>query len=184
MSGDLRPLFFVRTFPASALLAALFFISGPLARAQQRSVQPLAAAELKVGGAVSTPLTLTLADLKSLPRKTLKVLNTHNQKTETYEGVPLETLLQKAGAPHGEALRGRLMASYVLIDAADGYRVAFSLAELDPGILDSEILVADTLDGAPLAENEGPFKLIAPHEKRPARWVRMLKSITVVNPSN
>lgn len=40
------------------------------------------------------------------------------------------------------------------------------------------------MDGSPLGENEGPFKLIAPHEKRPARWVRMLKSITVVNPSN
>jgi hypothetical protein len=25
----------------------------------------------------------------------------------------------------------------------------------------------------------GPFRLVAPHEKRPARWVEMLKSITV-----
>ncbi|HWF14262.1 MAG TPA: hypothetical protein VG272_11040 [Candidatus Acidoferrales bacterium] len=26
----------------------------------------------------------------------------------------------------------------------------------------------------------GPFRLVAPHEKRPARWVEMVKSITVV----
>ena len=72
------------------------------------------------------------------------------------------------------------MATYVLAEAADGYRVVFSLAELDSGILDSEVIVADTMDGAPLGEKQGPFRLVAPHEKRPARWVRMLKSITVV----
>ena len=56
----------------------------------------------------------------------------------------------------------------------------FSLAELDSAFLDSEVLVADTLDGVPLGPGEGPFKLVAPHEKRPARWVRMLKSVTVI----
>ena len=40
--------------------------------------------------------------------------------------------------------------------------------------------MADTTNGAALGAKEGPFKLVAPHEKRPARWVRMLKSITVV----
>jgi len=50
-------------------------------------------------------------------------------------------------------------------------------------LLDSEAIVADTLDGAALAAKEGPFKIVAPHEKRPARWVRMLKSITVVRVS-
>ena len=82
--------------------------------------------------------------------------------------------------PQGESLRGPAMASYVVAEASDGYRVVFSLAELDSGILDSEVMVADTMDGAPLGEKQGPFRLVAPHEKRPARWVRMLKSITVV----
>jgi DMSO/TMAO reductase YedYZ molybdopterin-dependent catalytic subunit len=149
----------------------------------QKVAQQTAAAQLTIAGAVSTPITVTAADLKTMPRKTVKVLNEHNQKTEVYEGVLLEALLQKAGAPQGEALRGALMASYVLAGASDGYRVAFSLAELDPGITDSDVLVADALDGAPLGQNEGPFKLVAPHEKRPVRWVRMLKSITVVTPN-
>ena len=118
-----------------------------------------------------------------MPRKTVKVLKAHNQKTEVYEGVSLAALLQKAGVPQGEALRGALIATYVLGEASDGYRVAFSLAELDSGIIDSDVLVADTLGGAPLGQDEGPFKLVAPHEKRPARWVRMVKSITVVKPN-
>ncbi len=137
-------------------------------------------AELRIGGAVSTPLVLTVADLKNMPRKKLTVVNPHNKKTETYEGVLLEDLLHKAGVTQGENLRGAAMATYVLAEAIDGYRVVFSLAELDSGILESEVIVADTLDGAALGGKEGPFKLVAPHEKRPARWVRMLKSITIV----
>jgi DMSO/TMAO reductase YedYZ molybdopterin-dependent catalytic subunit len=58
--------------------------------------------------------------------------------------------------------------------------VIFSLAELDSGIQESEVIVADTMDGAPIGPKQGPFRLVAPHEKRPARWVRMLKTITVV----
>jgi len=139
-----------------------------------------ATAELRINGAVSTPLFLTVADLKNMPRRKLTVVNPHDKKSEAYEGVLLEELLRKAGATQGEKLRGPAMATYVLAEAADGYRVVFSLAELDSGILDSEVLVADTMDDAPLGANQGPFRLVAPHEKRPARWARMLKSITVV----
>lgn len=139
-------------------------------------------ATLAITGAVSTPLTLRAGDLKTMPRQKLTVTNPHNKKTEAYEGVSLEELLHKAGVPHGEQLRGPAMAAYVIAEAEDGYRVVFSLAELDSGILDSEIIVADTMDGSPLPPKEGPFRIVAPHEKRPARWVRMLRSITVVNP--
>ena len=140
-------------------------------------------AELKIAGAVSTPLTLTVADLKKMPRKTLTVMNPHEKKQETYEGVLLEDLLQKAGVPHGEQLRGAAMVSYVLAEAEDGYRVTFSLAELDSAFLNCEVIVADTMDGLPLGAKQGPFKLVAPHEKRPARWIRMVKSITIVGPT-
>jgi len=92
----------------------------------------------------------------------------------------VEELLKKAGVPQGEHLRGKSLAAYVVFKAEDGYEVVFSIAELDSGILDSEVIVANTMDGAPLAGNVGPLRLVAPHEKRPARWVRMLKEITVV----
>jgi DMSO/TMAO reductase YedYZ molybdopterin-dependent catalytic subunit len=152
--------------------------SAPKSSAQSSAVP----AELRISGTVSTPLVLTVADLKKMPRKTLSVVNPHDKKTETYEGVLLEKLLHTAGAPQGEQLRGRAMATYIIAEAEDGYRVVFSLAEIDSGILESEVIVADTMDGAPLGARQGPFRLVAPHDKRPARWVRMLKSITVVAP--
>jgi DMSO/TMAO reductase YedYZ molybdopterin-dependent catalytic subunit len=139
-------------------------------------------AQLKIGGAVSTPLTLTIADLRKMPRTTIHVENPHDKKSEVYEGVLLEELLHRAGAPHGEQLRGPLMTAYVVAEAEDGYKVVFALAELDSGIMNSEVLVADTLDGAPIDAKRGPLRLVAPHDKRPARWVRMLKSITVASP--
>jgi DMSO/TMAO reductase YedYZ molybdopterin-dependent catalytic subunit len=40
-----------------------------------------AIAELKISGAVSTPLVLTVADLKNMPRKKLTVVNPHDKKT-------------------------------------------------------------------------------------------------------
>ena len=152
-----------------------------LAEAQKRDTQiAQTKQELRISGAVSSPLVLTISDLKKMPRKTLSVVNPHNKKSETYQGVLLEELLRRAGVELGEHLRGPLMATYVIAAAEDGYRAVFSLAELDSGILDSEVIVADTMDDAPLGPTEGPFRIVAPREKRPARWVRMLKSITVM----
>jgi DMSO/TMAO reductase YedYZ molybdopterin-dependent catalytic subunit len=161
-------------------LIVLVLVQIPPASREVFAQTPPAVAELRIAGAVSTPLVLTVADLKKMPRKTLSVVNPHDKKKENYEGVLLEDLLAKAGVPKGEQLRGASMATYVIAEAMDGYRVVFSLAELDSGILESEVIVADTMDGAPLSAQQGPFRLVAPHEKRPARWVRMLKGITVV----
>jgi DMSO/TMAO reductase YedYZ molybdopterin-dependent catalytic subunit len=99
--------------------------------------------------------------------------------TQAWEGVALSELLQRAGVPQGEDLGGPWLAAYAVAVAADGYRVVFAVAELDAAFGDAQVLVADTLDGAPLAEGLGPFRLIVPGDKRAARWVRMLKSVTI-----
>jgi DMSO/TMAO reductase YedYZ molybdopterin-dependent catalytic subunit len=163
------------------LFAALLAVIGTssLARQMAGTSATTGPSEVKIGGAVTTPFTVTMEEMKKMPRKTLRIENTRAKKTDVYEGVPLEALLQKAGVPQGDQIRGAAMTTYVLVEAADDYRVIFSLAELDSGFLDSEVLLADTMDGAPLAADQGPFKLVAPHEKRPARWAKMVKSITV-----
>jgi len=167
-----------RTLFAPAIVLLLAFSAwAQEARPPRPATGP---SDFKIGGAVATPLDLTAADLKAMPRKTLRVDNAHSKKTEVYEGVLVEDLLQKAGVPQGEQLRGPAMATYVLVEAADNYRVLFSLAEFNSSFMDSEIIVADTLDGAPMPAALGPFRLVAPHEKRPARWVEMVKSLTVV----
>ena len=167
-------------------LTAILFLFGFFAWAQQAAPPKPSSgpSDFKISGAVTTPLDLTAADLKGMPRKTLRVDNPHSKRTEVYEGVLVEDLFQKAGVPQGEQLRGPAMATYVLVEAADNYRVTFSLAEFNSSFQDSEIIVADTMDGAPLPGALGPFRLVAPHEKRPARWVEMVKAITVVRVPN
>jgi DMSO/TMAO reductase YedYZ molybdopterin-dependent catalytic subunit len=168
------------------LVAVVLLLPGVFAKAQEaRPPKPSSGpSDFKISGDVTTPLDLTAADLKAMPRKTLKVDNAHSKKTEVYEGVLVEDLLKKAGVPQGEALRGQAMATYVLVDAADNYRVLFSLEEFNSSFMDSEIIVADTMDGAPIPGALGPFRLVAPHEKRPARWVEMVRSLTVVKLPN
>jgi DMSO/TMAO reductase YedYZ molybdopterin-dependent catalytic subunit len=165
---------------AGLMFAALFSVAFLDRLVSAQTSAPASAPALKIGGNVTTPLEVTLADLKSMPRKTVTVSNPHDKKSETYEGVLLQTLLVKAGVPQGHDLRGPAMATYLLAEASDGYRVLFSLPELDTDFTDAQVLVADTMDGAPLGPNAGPLRLVVPQDKRPARWIRMLKSLTIV----
>jgi hypothetical protein len=80
----------------------------------------------------------------------------------------------------GDSLRGKRLSSYLLVEAADGYRVVIALPELDPGFTDRVILLADNADGHPLDSKEGPFRIVIPGEKRMARWVRQVIALKVV----
>ena len=142
--------------------------------------QSAAAASISVSGDVSTPLTLTGADLQSMPRTTA-MLESHGT-TSKYEGVLLGDVLKRAGVPLGHDLMGKAIASYVVVSASDGYQALFALPELDPEFSDSQIVLAATVDGHPLADAQGPFRVVAPHDKRAARSIRMVQKIEVVRP--
>ncbi|MEP6730820.1 MAG: molybdopterin-binding protein [bacterium] len=94
-----------------------------------------------------------------------------------YSGVLLSELLALVHAPTGDSLRGKALTFYVKVVGADGYEVIFALADFDPGFTDRIAILADQKDGAPLPASEGPFHLIVPSEKRPARWVRQVVRI-------
>ncbi len=133
---------------------------------------------VQVTGAVKQPLTLSADDLAKMPRASVRTTN--NGIETVYEGVWLHEVLKKAGVPQGGELRGKALASYVLAEAQDGYRVVFSLGELDPSFIDNEILLADTANGKPLFGAQGRFRLVVPKDKPGARSVRMLTRLEVV----
>jgi hypothetical protein len=128
----------------------------------------------------NSPQTIPIdaATLATLPREAVTV--TAHGKTLQCEGVALAALLRAANALPAEPLRGEQLANYVLITARDTYRAVFSLAELEPTLGNHRVLLVDRCDGQPLGDDEGPLRLIAPEESRPARWVRQVQSITVV----
>src|SRR5207245_2109868 len=86
---------------------------------------------LRITGEISHPIVLHEADLASLSRQTVHVVDDKGVAV-AYEGVPMAELLRRAGTPLGKRLRGPRMKLYVVVEAADGYRVVFALAEFDP----------------------------------------------------
>jgi hypothetical protein len=133
---------------------------------------------ISVTGDIPRPLTLTAADLASMPRA--KATVSTNGIDTVYEGVWLSDVLKKAGAPLGPNLRGAPLAGYVLASASDGYQVLFSIGELDPDMTDNQYLLADKANDKPLFGNDGAFRLVIPKDKRGARSVRLLTKIEVV----
>ena len=167
--------------PAVLAHAVSAFVALPLgATTQTASPDSTAAAALLVKGAVKQELRLALNDLKSMPR-TKVTAKGHDGSTHEYEGVTLASLLTKAGAPQAGDLRGKSMSLCVVAEGSDGYRAAFSLAELDLDFANESVLVADTADGKDLGSDQGPLRLVVPGDKRQGRWVRVLKSFSIVN---
>ncbi len=126
------------------------------------------------------PITVPLdpAARASLARDSVTA-SAHGQSLRC-EGVSLSALLRVTKAMPVEPLRRPQLASYVVVTARDGYRAVFSLAELDPSIGNRKVILVDRCDGKPLDDKNGPLRLIAPDEMRPARWVRQIESIRVV----
>lgn len=122
---------------------------------------------------------LSRADLEALPH--VKVQAAAHDVSASFEGITLKSVLEKAGVGFGETLRGKRLASCLLAEAADHYRVVIALAEIDPAFSDKQIILAFLKDGKPLDEKEGPYRIVIPDEKRPARWIRQLTLLKIVN---
>lgn len=144
--------------------------------AQAQTTTPPA---LEISGEVLNPLSLTVADLTKMPQAKLKAKDRDHAEHE-YSGVMVIEVLKAAGATVGAQLRGENLAKYVLVTAADNYQVLYALPELDPEFTDDVVLLATAVDGKPLQQGEGPFRLVNPADKKHARWIREIKNIKVL----
>ncbi len=137
------------------------------------------AASINISGEVLRPLTLTMKDLSSYKALTHKAKDKDGKEHE-YKGVALVEILEKAGVTLGGKLRGENLTKVVLVQAADSYEVVYSLPELDPEFTNNTVLLVFEKNGAPLAAGEGLFRLVAPQDKKQARWIREVRSIKVL----
>ena len=120
----------------------------------------------------SSTMTITPAKLAGMTQLTVKVINGHTQKEETYTGVRLSDVLTAAGAKLGkETLHG-----YVVAKGTDGYWVLYSGEEIVSTVHGGEVIVALTADGKPL-QDDGQMRLISTEDKKPERWVRNLSAV-------
>src|SRR6185369_2267426 len=96
------------TVATSALL-----VLGASALAQPRDEAP----SIIIAGRIeSRRLTVTAADLGSLPKKTVKVKTDHG--VTTFEGVAIQDVLELAGVLFGKKLQGARLVGFVVIEGA------------------------------------------------------------------
>ena len=136
-------------------------------------------ASVKISGEVISPMTINDDDLHKFAQTTI-IRKDHDGHDHTYIGVILAEILKKAGATLGSDLKGKNLAKYILVIANDNYQVVFALAELDKAFTDRTIILADQVDGKPLPQGEGPFRIIVQDEKKPARCIREVIEIKVL----
>ncbi|HEY2625039.1 MAG TPA: molybdopterin-dependent oxidoreductase [Dyella sp.] len=124
---------------------------------------------------------LDQAALASMPRASAKAA-AQGEPPSTWQGVALEDIVSRTCVASGDALMGRAMARLIRVTAADGHQVVFSAAELHPDFGNTQVILADSRDGRPLAQ-DNPYRLIVPTDKRSDRWVSYVTTIEVVDAS-
>lgn len=130
-----------------------------------------------VHGLGGSEVKLSLADLAKLPQQTVRF--TDQGKPVTFEGVLLLDVLSKVDLPLDEAFHKTGASYYLVVDAADGYKAVFAWAELDPSFTDPKVYLVTKRDGKPLADTEGPFRLVVPGDKRGGRAVHQVTGLTL-----
>lgn len=129
---------------------------------------------IRQGGSVLG--TFSLAALEAAGAVAVRVEDDSGRASE-YTGVPIAQLLESVGVPLGKSVSGKRLAEFVIVRAADGYRVLFSLAEIDPLFRERTLLLCYRKNGGPLPDTEGPLRVVVADEKRHARWVRQVTAI-------
>jgi DMSO/TMAO reductase YedYZ molybdopterin-dependent catalytic subunit len=167
MISSLRRLASLRALALAALLAGAAASAAPPAGPPSE--------HFTVGGAVATARTFDLAALKSLPRVTATVNGV------TWAGASLWTLLDKSvGIANDPAVKNDGLGKTVVATGNDGYRVAFSLGELDPTFGNQPDLIAYEADGKPIGP-DGFARLIVPNDVKGGRYVSRLVSLQVLS---
>jgi len=104
--------------------------------------------DLKVQSEDGVVKTLAASELAALPHRVLDVSD--HGKPVKFDAIPLKAVLERAGVPLGDSLRGKRKASCLLVQAADGYTAVIALAEIEPAFTTGEVFLADGRDHKPL----------------------------------
>lgn len=144
------------------------------------SVTPLKPGEVRVGGEVGKPYTLTLADLRKLPQTSaaVKFTSAKGDQEHTYQGVPLHEVLKTAEPRFDQSKKNGQLRGVVAATGGGDYRAVFAWAELDPGFSKSQILLAVSEDGVPFDDAAGP-RLVVPQDTKGRRYVSELNQLWV-----
>ena len=168
----------MKLFILSVLIVFAFVFSAAAQDAKQANSSKTTETLLRVVSEDDKTFELKAADLAKLPRRQIKG-KTHGGEEAMFAGVDLREILKLAGVKFGKDAKGAHLNSFLVVEAADNYRVVFAMSELEADLTDKVILLADLRDGKPLSKEEGSLRLVVPDEKKQARWVRQVTVLRV-----
>jgi hypothetical protein len=155
------------------LFVFVLAIAAPALAAQ---AAPAANGSITVVKPDGSSIVMTDAMLNALPRVTVTAPS-HDKRS--FEGTELRAVLTLAGVKETEGLKGQLLARVVTVVASDGYRMVLPLSDLDPSIGNLKVFLVNRVDGAPIPEEDGRWRLVIPSDERPARWVKLIVRLEV-----
>jgi hypothetical protein len=159
-----------------SLIVALFLCAASLPACAQEG------GSFRIAGAVKKPGEWTVARVtRELAGSVREVRYQLKEEMHVARCVPLAALLDAAELSSDSKRKNPRLAFAAIVHGRDGYAVCFSLGELTPDISASEVWVALEVDGKPLAGKDAPVRLLVPSDKKPARWIFGIESITVVD---
>jgi DMSO/TMAO reductase YedYZ molybdopterin-dependent catalytic subunit len=130
----------------------------------------LATWQFTIEGLVEKPATLTYAQFKELPRRTVKAdvhcVTRWSMLDSTWEGVPIAEVMK--------LVQLKPDATHVMVHAEAGFTANLSLEDF----LREENMLVDTRNGEPITPEHGwPLRLFVPHLYfwKSAKWVRGLE---------
>lgn len=136
---------------------------------------------VEFSGLVTNPGPVSVSDLQALGSETVDVTYESGGTPEDHQftGVRLYDALEHVGLAFDPEARNPLLTAYIVITANDGYQVVLSGGEIDPNFGDAPMLLAWEQDGAPLAGEDGPLRLVVPGDLRGGRYIHGIVSIDV-----
>lgn len=113
--------------------------------------------------------------IEGLP--TREVTITFHGEQQVCTGPLLADVMARLGAPTRGDVRGAALLQAVVVEARDGYQVAFTLGELDPLLGAAPVVLADRCNGTMLTADDGPFRIAVEGDTRGARSIRQVVSL-------
>lgn len=166
------------------VLFLFFLMMLSLASCQRQSDHPTAPADAIVLRGDVKPVTLRIADMQALSPQTETW--THHGKSRQITGIPLLSLLEKAGwtpGPSGKAIPPKEKHSghriVIVATGADGYQAVFSAGELAEQ--STKALVVWSIDGTELPPDSGPLRLVVLTDHGMSRSLYQLRTLDLLD---
>jgi DMSO/TMAO reductase YedYZ molybdopterin-dependent catalytic subunit len=135
---------------------------------------------LLLHGDLERPAELTVEQLRRLPAQCARVTfdcRTSGARQHTFEGPKLWDVLRASGSRAELAHRKARLRHLLTVTGADGHVALLSWAEIDPEFGGQQILLATSIDDAPL-DDAGP-QLVVPGDSCGARYISGITEVWV-----